>query len=97
MVGQRSRTTTANPASPWPGATSASKAPPPAPEPPPPGVAIVDAATLPFERLTAFDQRFFPAPHDTFLSLWIALPGHRARVALRGGEIAELAVARPCR
>jgi hypothetical protein len=58
---------------------------------------IVDAATLPFDRVAAFDRRFFPASRDSFLSLWIALPGHRARAVLRDGDIVGLAVARPCR
>ena len=70
---------------------------PPAASAPPAGVAVVDARTLPFDRIAAFDRRFFPAPRDAFLSLWMALPGHRARVALRDGEIAGLGVARPCR
>ncbi len=71
--------------------------PAPAPQPAPPGISIADAAALPFDAVAAFDRRFFPAPRDAFLSLWIALPGHRARVALRDGEIVGLAVARPCR
>jgi GNAT superfamily N-acetyltransferase len=64
---------------------------------PPPGLELRDAASVPFDRIAAFDRRFFPAVRDAFLSLWMALPGHRARVALRGGEIAGFAVARPCR
>jgi GNAT superfamily N-acetyltransferase len=71
-------------------------APPPLPAPPP-GVTIVDATALPFDQVAAFDRRFFPASRDAFLSLWIALPGHRARVALRNGGVAGLAVARPSR
>ena len=59
-----------------------------------PGITLLDASTLPFDRLAAFDRRFFPAPRDAFLALWISLPGHRARVALRDGEIVGFAVAR---
>jgi len=70
---------------------------PPAPTTIPPGVTLIDATTVPFDRLSSFDRRFFAAPRAAFLSLWIALPGHRARVALRDGEIVGLAVARPCR
>ena len=62
-----------------------------------PGITVLDASTLPFDGLAAFDRRFFPAPRDAFLSLWLSLPCHRARVALRDGEIVGLAVARPCR
>jgi hypothetical protein len=61
------------------------------------GVRLVDAVALPFDRVAAFDRRFFPAPRDSFLSLWMALPGHRARIAVRDGDIVGLAVARPCR
>lgn len=70
---------------------------PPALERRPPGVSLVDAASVPFDRLSAFDHRFFAAPRDAFLSLWTSLPGHRARLALRDGEIVGLGVARPCR
>ncbi|BAS00195.1 GCN5-related N-acetyltransferase [Blastochloris viridis] len=61
------------------------------------GVAIADAATVPFERIAAFDRRFFPAARHVFLARWLTLPGHRAKVALRAGALAGLAVARPCR
>jgi hypothetical protein len=63
----------------------------------PPGLTLLDAAAVPFDRIATFDRRFFPAARDAFLSLWTSLPGHRARVAIRDGEIAGLAVARPCR
>ena len=62
-----------------------------------PAITLLDASTLPFDWLSAFDRRFFPAARTTFLSLWISLPCHRARVALRDGEIVGFAVARPCR
>lgn len=58
---------------------------------------LLDAASVPFERIAAFDRRFFPAARDAFLSLWISLPDHHARIAMRDGEIVGLAVARPCR
>jgi GNAT superfamily N-acetyltransferase len=61
------------------------------------GLTLLDAAAVPFDRIASFDRRLFPAARDAFLSLWISLPGHRARVAIRDGEIAGLAVARPCR
>jgi hypothetical protein len=61
------------------------------------GFTLVDAAAVPFDRLIAFDRRFFPASRDAFLALWVSLPGHRARVAIHDGDIVGFAVARPCR
>jgi ribosomal protein S18 acetylase RimI-like enzyme len=62
-----------------------------------PGITLLDASTFPLDGIAALDRHFFPKARDAFLSLWISLPGHRARVALRDGEIVGLAVARPCR
>lgn len=62
-----------------------------------PGITVLDASTIPFDALASLDRRFFPSARDAFLSLWISLPGHRARVAVRDGEIVGFAVARPCR
>lgn len=62
-----------------------------------PGITLLDASAIPFDALASFDRRFFPAARDAFLSLWISLPGHRSRVALRDGKIVGFAVARPCR
>ncbi|MCX4960977.1 GNAT family N-acetyltransferase [Streptomyces virginiae] len=58
-------------------------------------VAIVDAATLPFARLAAYDRRFFPAARDAFLSAWTGLPGRTALAAVRDGRIEGLGVIRP--
>lgn len=60
------------------------------------GVEIVDAATLPFGALAAYDRRFFPAPRDAFLSAWTGLPGRTALAAVRDGRIEGLGVIRPC-
>ncbi|MBP0932930.1 GNAT family N-acetyltransferase [Streptomyces goshikiensis] len=60
------------------------------------GVEIVDAATLPFRQLAAYDRRFFPASRDAFLSAWTGLPGRTALAAVRGGRIEGLGVIRPC-
>ncbi|MEV7582449.1 GNAT family N-acetyltransferase [Streptomyces erythrochromogenes] len=60
------------------------------------GVEIVDAATLPFGLLAAYDRRFFPAPRDAFLSAWTGLPGRTALAAVRDGRIEGLGVIRPC-
>lgn len=64
---------------------------------PPPGVALVDAKTLPFDGVAAYDRRFFPAPRDGFLANWIGAPGHVALAAIRDGALAGLGVVRPCR
>jgi len=65
--------------------------------PSPAGVTVVDAKTLPFSALAAYDRRFFPAPRPAFLSLWTGLPRHVAVAAVADGALAGLAVLRPCR
>ncbi|MFI5641718.1 GNAT family N-acetyltransferase [Streptomyces goshikiensis] len=60
------------------------------------GVEIVDAATLPFRQLAAYDRGFFPASRDAFLSAWTGLPGRTALAAVRDGRIEGLGVIRPC-
>ncbi|MFJ4962376.1 GNAT family N-acetyltransferase [Streptomyces sp. NPDC088729] len=64
---------------------------------PPPGTVLADARTLPFDRLAAYDRRFFPAGRDTFLASWITAPRHVALAALDDGGVQGLAVLRPCR
>ncbi|MEU9200784.1 GNAT family N-acetyltransferase [Streptomyces sp. NPDC048332] len=64
---------------------------------PPPGVTLVDARTLPFGQVTAYDRRFFPAERDGFLAAWTTTPGRTALVALEDGEVRGLAVLRACR
>ncbi|MFJ3516145.1 MULTISPECIES: GNAT family N-acetyltransferase [unclassified Streptomyces] len=59
------------------------------------GVGIVDASTLPFGVLAAYDRRFFPAPRDAFLSAWTGLPGRTALAAVRDGRVEGLGVIRP--
>ncbi|MFE2325629.1 GNAT family N-acetyltransferase [Streptomyces sp. NPDC059385] len=58
-------------------------------------VEIVDAASLPFARLAAYDRRFFPEPRDAFLSAWTSLPGRTALAAVRDGRVEGLGVIRP--
>ncbi|MGW6977153.1 GNAT family N-acetyltransferase [Streptomyces sp. NPDC054952] len=60
------------------------------------GVRVVDAATLPFSRLAAYDRKFFPEPRDAFLSAWTGLPGRTALAAVRDGRVEGLGVVRPC-
>ncbi|MBT2366213.1 GNAT family N-acetyltransferase [Streptomyces sp. ISL-10] len=63
----------------------------------PTGVTLVDARTLPFDQLAAYDRRFFPAARDSFLAPWIAAPQRRALAAMHNGELRGLAVMRACR
>jgi hypothetical protein len=62
----------------------------------PAGVHLVDARSIAFDRLAAYDRRFFPEPRDAFLALWISLPERAAMVAIKDGEIAGFAVLRSC-
>jgi hypothetical protein len=59
------------------------------------GVEIVDARSVGFGELAAYDRRFFPAERDAFLALWITAPGRRAVVARRGAAIVGFAARRP--
>ncbi|SDD35094.1 GNAT family N-acetyltransferase [Actinokineospora iranica] len=60
----------------------------------PDGVTLVDARTLPFDVLAAYDRRFFPAPRDAFLAAWLGLPGRTALAAVADGELLGLGVLR---
>lgn len=64
---------------------------------PPAGVTLVDARTVPFGLLTAYDRRFFPAERDGFLASWITAPRRTALAALRDGEVQGFAIMRACR
>src|SRR4051812_24389173 len=66
----------------------------PAAAPMPAGVSVVDARGLPFDKLAAYDRRFFPEPPDSFLAPWITAPERTALVALRDGEIVGFGVVR---
>ncbi len=46
---------------------------------------LVDARSIPFEQLLAFDARLFPAPRPGFLAGWISLPESRG-ARRRGGR-----------
>ncbi|KAB2592908.1 GNAT family N-acetyltransferase [Streptomyces arboris] len=64
---------------------------------PPPGTSLVDARSVPFAHLAAYDRRFFPAPREGFLAAWITAPGRTALAAVRDGELQGLGVVRACR
>ena len=65
--------------------------------PVPAGVTLVDARAVPFDRLAAYDRRFFPEARDHFLAPWIALPERTGLVAIKDGELQGLGVIRTCR
>jgi len=60
------------------------------------GTVLVDARTVPFDRLMALDATLFPAPRPGFLANWIALPGTVALAAVRDGTVRGFGVVRPC-
>ncbi|WP_229681278.1 GNAT family N-acetyltransferase [Neoroseomonas lacus] len=59
--------------------------------------AVVDAASVPFAAIAAFDRRHFPAAREAFLRGWITAPGHVARVVTGAQGLRGFAVLRPCR
>jgi len=61
---------------------------------PPAGVSLVDARGVPFDRLAAYDRRFFPAARESFLAPWITAPERAALGAIKDGEIAGFGVIR---
>jgi hypothetical protein len=58
---------------------------------------VVDVRDLPFDRLAAYDRRFFRESREPFLALWLALPGHVGLAALHDGALEGFGVIRPCR
>jgi hypothetical protein len=60
----------------------------------PAGVTLVDARSLPFDKLATYDRRFFPEPRDSFLAPWITVAERTALVALKDGAIAGFGVVR---
>jgi hypothetical protein len=70
-------------------------APPAAPVPA--GVTLVDARSVPFDRLATYDRRFFPEARDGFLASWISLPERAALVAVKDGALTGFAVMRRAR
>lgn len=62
----------------------------------PAGVHLVDARSIPFDRLATYDRRFFPEIRDSFLASWISLTERAPMVAMRDGKIVGFAVIRTC-
>jgi len=61
------------------------------------GVTLLDARSVAFDRLAAYDRRFFPEARDSFLAPWITLPERASLVAVRDGDIVGFGVIRNCR
>ena len=61
-----------------------------------PASPLVDARSVPFDRLAALDAALFPAPRPGFLASWIALPGATALAAPGDGGLRGFGVVRPC-
>jgi len=64
---------------------------------PPAGVQLLDARSIAFDKLAAYDRRFFPEVRDSFLASWISLPERTTMAALRDGALVGLGVMRHCR
>jgi ribosomal protein S18 acetylase RimI-like enzyme len=58
---------------------------------------VVEASSLPFERIDVYDRRHFPAPRSGFLRSWIQRPGGHALAVVEGDAIRGYGVMRPCR
>ncbi len=63
----------------------------------PAGITLVDARSVAFDRLAAYDGRFFPEARDSFLAPWITLPERASLVAVRDGGLVGFGVIRACR
>lgn len=55
---------------------------------------LVDARSVPFDRLAAYDRCYFPEARDSFLAPWIMMPERTALLAPQDGEIAGFGVIR---
>jgi len=64
---------------------------------PPAGVVLADARDIAFDRLAAYDRRFFPEVRDAFLAPWISLPERASMVALGDGALQGFAAIRASR
>ena len=58
---------------------------------------VVEASSLPFERIDVYDRRHFPAPRSGFLRSWIQRPGGHALAVVEDDAIRGYGVMRPCR
>ncbi|WP_428983387.1 GNAT family N-acetyltransferase [Paraburkholderia diazotrophica] len=59
--------------------------------------ALSDARKSPFDQLSAYDRRFFPAPRNSFLRAWIDQPDAVALADVVDGQMRGYGVLRRCR
>jgi len=57
---------------------------------------VVDARSIPFEEIDAYDERHFPTNRAGFTKAWIDRPGGHAVAAVDDGKLVGYAVMRPC-
>jgi hypothetical protein len=57
----------------------------------------VSLTEVPFDLIARDDATVFPAARPTFLSTWIAAPGHVGRALIRDRRLIAWGVIRPCR
>jgi hypothetical protein len=62
-----------------------------------PAADLVDARSVSFAEIAAYDRRFFPAPRESFLRTWLAMPHASARACVRDGAVRGYGVIRQCR
>src|SRR5262245_37738821 len=58
---------------------------------------VIEASSVSFDCIDAYDRRHFPDPRSKFLQRWLNRPGGHALAAVDGGEIRGYTVMRPCR
>jgi hypothetical protein len=58
---------------------------------------VVEAGSVAFERIDAYDRRHFHAPRSGFVREWIRRPNGHALAAVEGDAVRGYAVMRPCR
>jgi hypothetical protein len=56
-----------------------------------------EVRAIPFEQLSAYDRRLFPADREAFLRRWIILPDSHALASVEDGKLTGYAVIRKCR
>lgn len=63
---------------------------------PPAGSPLIDAASLPFAQLEAYDRLHFPTPRHAFLQAWLTAASHRSLAYVEAGQILGFGTVRAC-
>lgn len=58
---------------------------------------LVDARTLPFDKIQELDCELFPAPRAAFLAAWLAMPASMSLALVEDGRLVGLGTIRRCR